>query len=66
MKFRVTKKTIIGNALLWAAALLIGSYFMRGSESWSVMFIFLIGGFTIVNSHLSNLLKKQQGIEPKC
>lgn len=66
MKFKVNGRTIIYNALFWAAALLIGSYFFKDSGNWTVMFVFLIGGFTIVNSHLTNLLKKQKGQKPPC
>jgi len=63
---KVTKKTILLNAVLWAAALLIGSYFFRGSTNWTVMFIFFIGGFTIVNSWLERQRRKAKGINSKC
>jgi len=66
MKTKITKATIIINAIIWAAALLIGSYFFNDKETWTIMFIFLIGGYSIVNSFLSEQMRKQKGLKQKC
>jgi ABC-type transport system involved in multi-copper enzyme maturation permease subunit len=66
MKLKVTKLTIILNAIIWAAALLIGSYFFNDKETWTIMFVFLIGGYSIVNSFLSQQMAKQKGLKQKC
>lgn len=63
---KVTKKTILLNAIVWAAALIIGSYFMRGHEHWTFMFVGFIGGFTIVNSYLERKRKGHNPSKPHC
>ena len=53
-------KIIIINALIWAAVLLIASYFFKGHEYYDLFFGFWVVGFTVVNSFLSLRKRKEK------
>ncbi len=50
-------KIIIINALIWAAVLLIVSFYFKGHEYYDLFFGVWVVGFSLVNSYLS--LKKK-------
>jgi general stress protein CsbA len=54
-------KIIIINALIWAAILLIASYFFKGHEYYDLFFGIWVIGFTLVNGFLSHT--KQKGMK---
>ena len=58
-------KIIIINALIWAAVLLIASYFFKGHEYYDLFFGFWVVGFTVVNSFLS-LRKRKENKGQSC
>lgn len=53
------RKIILINAIVWAALILVNSFLFKDHDNWKYMFLFLISGFTIVNSLLLTKHKRK-------
>ncbi len=54
------KSILIINALIWAAVILIASWFFRDSENYNYLLGALVVGFTLQNGLTYQFLKRQQ------